>query len=161
MVRIRPTLEALSGNVEELLLGTVEIQPAHEEREHEEAPRLGILGMLVHGHEEYAYVLVGGEVHTREQTKAAFDNIQWIANRRKTKADTEWRALQEKMTMVFRGLKEMILKDGHAEEWKRRARGFGEAMKDLIWFLETVDTGVDIGNFPRTLHQGSPEARRH
>ena len=55
----------------------------------------------------------------------------------------------------------MVLKDGDAEEWKRRAWSFGEAMKDLIWFLETVDTGVDISNFPRTLYQGSLEVRRH
>ena len=115
----------------------------------------------MHGQEEYAKVLLGGEVLTREHSRAAFDNIQWIADRRKTKADTKERALQEELTKVFRGLKEMVLKDGDAEEWKRRAWSFGEAMKDLIWFLETVDTGVDIGNFPRTLYQGSLEVRRH
>ena len=68
--------------------------------------------------------------------------------------------MHEKLTRVFRGLKEMISKDGDAEEWKRRAWSFGEVMKDLIWFLETVDSGVDIWNFPRTLYQGSLEARR-
>jgi hypothetical protein len=31
------------------------------------------------------------------------------------------RALHEKLTRVFRGLKEMILIDGDAEEWKRKA----------------------------------------
>ena len=62
--------------------------------------------MLIHGQEEYAKVLVGGEVHTREQARAAFDNIQGSADRRKTKADTEERALQDKLTRVFRGLKE-------------------------------------------------------
>ena len=55
----------------------------------------------------------------------------------------------------------MILKDGDAEEWKRRAWSFGEAMKNLIWLMETLDTGVDIENFPRTLYQGSLEPRRH
>jgi hypothetical protein len=117
--------------------------------------------MLIHGQEKYAKVLVGGEVHTREQSRATFDSIQWIADRRKTTADTEERALQEKLTRVFNGQKEMILKDGNEEEWKRRAWSFGEAMKDLIWFLETVDTGVDIVNYPRTLYQGSLEPRRH
>jgi len=34
-------------------------------------------------------------------------------------------------------------------------------MKNLIWFLATVDTGVDIASFPRTLYQGSLEPRRH
>ena len=58
MVRIRPKLEALLGNVEELLLATVELQQAHEGREQEEAPCLGIVGMLIHGQEEYAKVLV-------------------------------------------------------------------------------------------------------
>ena len=55
----------------------------------------------------------------------------------------------------------MILIDGDAKEWKRRAWSFGEATKDLIWFMETVDTGVDIAYFPRTLYQGSLEPRRH
>ncbi len=67
---------------------------------------------------------------------------------RKTKADTEERALQEKLTRVFKGLKEIVLIDGDAEEWKRRTWSFGEAMKDLIWFVETVDAGVDIASFP-------------
>jgi hypothetical protein len=117
--------------------------------------------MLIHGQEEYAKVLVGGKVHTREPSRATFNKIQWIADRRKMKADTEERALQEKPIKVFRGMKEMILRDGDVEEWKRRAWSFGEAMKDLIWFLETVDTGKDIGNYPRTLYQGSLEPRRH
>ena len=93
MVQIRSPLEALLGNEEELLLGTVEIEQAHEGREHEEAPCPGIVGILVHGQKECAKVLVGGEVHTREQSTAAIDNIQWIADKRKTKADTEKRAL--------------------------------------------------------------------
>ena len=86
----------------------------------------------MHRQEEYAKVLVGGEVHTREQARAAFDSIQWMADRRKTRAYSEERTLQEKLTRVFRGLKEMILVDGDAEEWRRRAWSFGEAMKDLI-----------------------------
>ncbi len=34
-------------------------------------------------------------------------------------------------------------------------------MKNLTWFLETMDTGTDIANFPRTLYQGSLEPNRH
>jgi len=45
----------------------------------------------------------------------------------------------------------MILVDGDAEEWKRRAWSFGEAMKDLIWFMEIVDIGLDVGNYPRVM----------
>jgi hypothetical protein len=54
----------------------------------------------------------------------------------------------------------MILVDGDAEEWKRRALSFGEAMKDFIWFIETVDIGVDVGNYPRVLYQESSEPGR-
>ena len=72
--------------------------------------------MLIHGQEEYTKVLDGGEIHIREQSRAAFEGIQWIADRRKTKADSEERALHEKLTRIFRGLKEMILKDGDAED---------------------------------------------
>ena len=49
MVKIRPKVEALMGIVEELLLGTAEIQRAHEGGEHEEAPCSCIVGMLMHG----------------------------------------------------------------------------------------------------------------
>ena len=76
----------------------------------------------------------------------SFEGIQWIANSRKTKGASEERALHEKLTRILRDLKEMILKDGDAEEWKRRAWSFGEAMEDLLWFPDTVDTGVDIAD---------------
>ena len=94
MVRILPKLEALMGNVEELMLATVEQQLVIAGQEHEEAPCPAIVGMMMHGQEEYAKVLVGGEVYTREQARAAFDSIQWIAGTRKTKADSEERSLQ-------------------------------------------------------------------
>ena len=69
--------------------------------------------------------------------------------------------MQEKLTRILRVLKEMILVDGDAEEWKRRAWSLGEAMKDFIWFVETLDIGVDAGNYPRVLYQGSLEPGRH
>ena len=72
--------------------------------------------MSIYGQEEYAKVLMGGDAHTREQTRASFEDIHWIADRRKTKAETEERSLQEKLTRILRGLKEMILVDGDAEE---------------------------------------------
>ena len=152
MVRVRSTMQSLLGNVEELLLATVTMRQDGEIREQTEAPCPAIVGLLIHGQEEYAKILVGGQVHTREQAKAAFNSIQWLADRRKTKADTEERALQEKLARIFRSLKEMILLDGDAEEWKRRAWGFGEALKDLVWLLDTVDTRVDMAAFPRTLY---------
>ncbi len=64
-------------------------------------------------------------MHTREQARAAFDGIQWIADMRKTKADTEERALQEKLARVFGSLKEMILIDGDSEEWINGRGGHG------------------------------------
>ncbi len=121
MGRVRHKIEALLGNVEELLLATAEQHRAIDGQDHEEAPCPAIVGMLIFGQEEYAKVLMGGDAHTREQTRAAFEGIQWIAHRKKTKAETEERALQEKLTRMLRGLKEMILVDGDAEEWKRRA----------------------------------------
>jgi len=161
MGRVRHKIEALLGNAEELLLATAEQQWAIVGQEHEETPCPAIVGMLIFGQEEYAKVLMGGDAHTREQTRAAFEGIQWITDRRKTKPETEERALQKKLTRILRVLEELILVDGDAEEWKRRAWSFGEAMKDFIWFLETVDTGVDIGNYPRTLYHGSLEPGRH
>ena len=38
----------------------MEIHQAHEGRDHEEAPCPGIVGMLIHGQEEYAKFLMGG-----------------------------------------------------------------------------------------------------
>ncbi len=63
--------------------------------------------------------------------------------------------MQEKVTRAFKRLKEMILTNGDTEEWKIRAWNFGAAMKDLVWFMEVVDTCVDIENFPRTVYQGT------
>ena len=34
-------------------------------------------------------------------------------------------------------------------------------MKDFIWFVETVDIGVDVGKYPRVLYQGSLKPGRH
>jgi hypothetical protein len=102
--------------MEEMLMATAEQQRAIAGGDHEEAPCPAIVGMLMHGHGEYAKVVMGGDAHTREQTRAAFEGIQWIADRRKTKADSEERALQEKLTRILRGLKEMILVDGDTEE---------------------------------------------
>jgi len=93
MGRVRHKIEALMGNVEELLLATAEQQRAIAGQDHEEAPCPAIVGMLIVGHEEFAKILMGGDAHTREQSRAAFEGIQWIADRRKTKAETEERAL--------------------------------------------------------------------
>jgi hypothetical protein len=34
-------------------------------------------------------------------------------------------------------------------------------MNDIVWLLDTVDTGIAIAAFPRTLYQGSLEPGRH
>ncbi len=61
------------------------------------------------------------------QARKAFEGIQWIADMRKTHADTEERTMQEKVTRAFICLKEMILINGDTEEWKKRAYNFGAA----------------------------------
>ena len=88
-------MDALMGSVEELLLATTAQRQGMDEHDQQDAPCPAIVRLLIHGQEEYAKVLVGGGVHTREHARAAFDSIQWIADRRKTKADTEERALQK------------------------------------------------------------------
>jgi hypothetical protein len=95
MGRVRPKVEAVMGNVEELQLATTEQQQAIAGQDHEEAPCPAIVGMLIYGQEEYAKVLMGGDAHTREQTRAAFEGIQWIEDMRKTKAESEERSLHE------------------------------------------------------------------
>jgi hypothetical protein len=80
MIRVRPTIESLLGNMEELLLATVDMRRERGELEQPEAPCPAIVGLLIHGQEEYAKVLVGGQVHTREQARTSFDSIQWIAD---------------------------------------------------------------------------------
>ncbi len=144
MVRVRPTVEALLGNVEELLLMCGwEVPNKMDGARRSGAPCPDIVRMVISKHEECTNALVGGGgVHTREQASKAFEGIQWIADKRKTKA--EERTLKEKVTRVFRCIKEMILTYGDAEEWKKRACNFGAGMKDLIWFLEVVDTCMDI-----------------
>jgi hypothetical protein len=66
MGRVRPTVEALLGNVEEMMMATVEQQQTIAGQDHEEAPCPAIVGMLLYGQEEYAKVMMGGDAHTRD-----------------------------------------------------------------------------------------------
>ena len=66
MDRVRSTVEALLGNAEEMLLATGGQHHAIQGHDHEEAPCPALVGMLMHGKEEYAKVMMGGDAHTRD-----------------------------------------------------------------------------------------------
>ena len=51
----------------------------------------------------------------------------------------------------------MVYKTGSEEWWRKCGIGMGDAMKDLLWILEAVDTGVDMENYPRAMFQASVE----
>ncbi len=65
-------------------------------------------------------------------------------DRRKTKAETEERSIQDCAIRVYKDLQHMTDKAGPDEGWKARALEFGEAMGDLLRVLEGVDSGVKL-----------------
>ena len=73
MTQIRPNVEALLGNVEELLLANAGRHQGGAWQGQHDAPCLAVVALLLRGHEECAKALVGGEVRTREQARSAFD----------------------------------------------------------------------------------------
>ncbi len=101
-----------------------------------------------------------GDIQTWDQTRLAFiHQLQWVMDKRKTKVEKEERSVHEYATKVLKELQRMSTKTRKKEDWTKRGREFGGAMKDLLWILETVDTRVQVDNYPRATYQESLEPR--
>jgi hypothetical protein len=98
-------------------------------------PCPAIANLVTDMQEVMARALIEERLITKKQARAAFNALQWMTHRRKTTANTEERGLQEKVTRIFRGLKVVIMVEGDAEEWRKRAWDLGAAIQDLVWFL--------------------------
>ncbi len=112
---------------------------------------------MVNKQELIVRAMMGKGVSSWDQTKLAFIKIQWLMDRRKTKAETEERSVQDCAIRVFKDLQHMANKAGPEEVWKARALELGEAMGDLLRVLEGVELGVEVDDFPRAMYQASLE----
>jgi hypothetical protein len=80
-------------------------------------------------------------------------DVQWIWDKRKTKALTEARSIQEAMQKVY-----ILLKDSQElkikEEFMRRAAGeFGTHMEAMCRMVHAIGYDVNIEEYPRLDHQ--------
>ncbi len=73
-----------------------------------------------------------GNPHSSELLEHAFANLQWIADKRKTKVDTEERSVHDYTVRVLKGIMCMVYKNGTEEWWRKCGLGMGDAMKDLM-----------------------------
>ncbi len=99
-------MEALLGNLELILVEAAACrhgEPGEEERLDVLCP--AIVEPVTDMHGVMVNALIKGGVSTKEQPRAAFNALQWMADIWKTNADTEERGLQEKVTRIFRGLR--------------------------------------------------------
>jgi hypothetical protein len=80
-------------------------------------------------------------------------------DRRKTKAETKERSVQDCVIRVYKNLQIMTDKAGPEEDWATRGIEFGEAMGELLRILEAMETGVDADDFPRAMYQASIEKK--
>ncbi len=65
---------------------------------------------------------------------------------------TEERSVQEYTVRVLKGIRCLVYKTGSEEWWRKCGLGMGDAMRDLLWILEAVETGVDTENYPRAMY---------
>ena len=116
-----------------------------------------IVQLVVNKQELFVKALLGKGISSWDQTKLAFIRLQWLMDRRKTKAEIEERSMHDCAIRVYKNLQHMTDKAGPEEDWTTRGIEFGEAMGDLLRILEAVETGVEADDFPRAMYHASIE----
>ncbi len=90
---IRPVVETLLGHLEMTLFTSMEDVPGElEAKENPADPCSAIFILATNKQNMFAKELLGRPCGSDRLT-AAFEDLQWITDRRKTKADTEERSL--------------------------------------------------------------------
>jgi hypothetical protein len=80
-------------------------------------------------------------------------DIQWIWDKRKTKAHTEARSVQEAIQKVYAPLKEsqeLKIKD---DQWSMAAGELGRNMEAMCMMVHALGYDVDLEEYPRLEHQ--------
>jgi hypothetical protein len=90
LVRVRPVVETLPGNMELILVETAACrQGGLEEEMRASGPCPAIIKLVTDMQEYMAKALIGKRVIAKEQARAEFNKLNWMADKRKTKADTK------------------------------------------------------------------------
>ncbi len=110
-------MEELLGQLEVALVTSMEEVPGerHEEEWHNVACP-AIVKLVVNKQELFVIALLGRGVSSWDQTKLAFIKLQWLMDRRKTKAETEERSVQDCAIRVYKDLQHMADKAGPKED---------------------------------------------
>ncbi len=115
-------METMLGHLEIVLMtGMEEIPGELNDEEHNDAACPSIARLTVNKQELFARALLG-DVHTWDRTKLFFIRHQWIEDKRKTKAETEERSIQECAIRVFKGLNFMTSRTRTEEDWRNWGR---------------------------------------
>jgi hypothetical protein len=158
--RLKLVMDGLLGQLEtSLVTGMEEVPGERNEAEWVNVACPAIVQLVVNTQELFVMTLLGRGVRSWDQTKLAFIKIQWLMDRRKTKAETEERSAQDCVIRVYKNLQIMADKAGPEEEWATRGIEFGEAMGDLLRIMEAVETGVEADDYPRAMYQASIEKK--
>jgi hypothetical protein len=118
-------METMLGHLEfTLMTGMEEVPGELNDEEHDDAACPAIARLAMNKQDLFAKALMG-DVHTWDQTKLFLIQHQWIEDRRKTKAETEERSVQECVIKVFKGMNCMTSKTGTKEEWRNFSESDG------------------------------------
>jgi len=135
----------------------MEVPGERNEEEWDNVACSAIVQLVVNKHELFVRALLGKGVSSWDHTKLAFIKLQWLMGRRKTKAKTEERSVQDGAIRVYKDMHHMTDKAGPEEDWTTRGIEFGEVMGELLRILEGVETWVEADDFPRAMYQASIE----
>jgi hypothetical protein len=87
---------------------------------------------VVNKQELFVRALLGNGISSWDHTKLSFIRLHWLMDRRKTKAETEERSVQDCAIRVYKNLQHMTDKAGPEEDWTTRGIELGEAMGELM-----------------------------
>jgi hypothetical protein len=115
--RLKPVMEAILGQLEAALVTGMEDVPG--ERNEEEWASVAcpaIVKLMVNKQELFVKALLGRGVSSWDTTKLAFIKLQWLMDRRKTKAETEERSVQDCAIRVNKDLQHLANRAGPEED---------------------------------------------
>jgi hypothetical protein len=121
-------MEGLLGQLEmALVTGMEEVPGERNEGEWENvACPPAIVQLVVNKHELFVRALLGKGASSWDHTNLALIRLQWLMDRRKTKAETEERSVQDCAIRVFKDLQHMTDKARPEEDWTARGISSGK-----------------------------------
>jgi hypothetical protein len=115
--RVKPMMESLLGQLEAALVTRMEEVPGERnEEEWDNVACPAIVKLVVNKQELFVKALPRRAVSSWDQAKLTFIRLQWMMGRRKTKAKTEERSVQDCATRVYKDLQHMTDKAGPEED---------------------------------------------